>query len=158
MRISDRVKKRNIFIDLQAGGREAVLREMVGRLHENGELGSASPDDVVKRLIDRENKGSTGFGAGVALPHVKSNELPGTVIAIGRSDEGVDFNATDGEPVHTIFLILSPEDDAEVHLQSLKWIVTLAQSRYYSRLLRGSKTVEQISDLLREFEDEESGA
>ena len=113
---------------------------------------------MVKKLIEREMKGSTGFGAGVALPHVKMDDLPGTIIAIGRSDEGIDFNATDGEPVHTIFLILSPESQAEVHLQTLRWIVTLAQSRYYARLLRGSRTIEQIADLLKEFEEESEGS
>ena len=158
MRISDLVKKENVFVDLEAAGREAVLREMVERLHARGVLGKASSEDVVKKLVERELKGSTGFGAGVALPHVKQNDLPGTIIAIGRSEEGIDFNATDGEPVHTIFLILSPESDAEIHLQALRWIVTLAQSRYYARLLRGSRTVPQIADLIKEFEEESEGS
>ena len=46
------------------------------------------------------------------------------------------------------------ESDAEMHLAALKWIVTLAQSRYYARLLRGSRTVAQIAELMREFDDE----
>jgi mannitol/fructose-specific phosphotransferase system IIA component (Ntr-type) len=154
MRISDLVKQENVYVDLEAGSREVVLREMVERLEKTGALGKASTDDVVQKLIEREMQGSTGFGAGVALPHVKMNDLAETVISVGRCEDGIDFNATDGEPVHTIFLILSPESDAETHLAALKWIVTLAQSRYYARLLRGSRTVTQIAELMKEFDDE----
>jgi mannitol/fructose-specific phosphotransferase system IIA component (Ntr-type) len=154
MRVSEFVNRDNIFIDLEGMGREAVLREMVGRLSQGGHLGDADPEEIVGKLVEREMQGSTGFGQGVALPHVKSESLTRTVISIGRSDEGIDFNATDGEPVHTVFLILSPEAEAETHLACLKWVVTLAQNRYYARLLRGSRTIEQISELLDEFADE----
>jgi nitrogen PTS system EIIA component len=157
MRISDLVKKENVYIDLETGSREVVLGEMVERLAKAGLLGKASTEEVVQKLLERETQGSTGFGAGVALPHVKMSDLAETVIAVGRCEDGIEFNATDGEPVHTIFLILSPESDAEMHLAALKWIVTLAQSRYYARLLRGSRTIAQIAELMREFDDEAAG-
>jgi mannitol/fructose-specific phosphotransferase system IIA component (Ntr-type) len=154
MRISDLVKGANVYMDLEANGREAVLTEMIGRLHDSASLGDASPEEVVKLLVERENQGSTGIGSGVALPHIKTNLVPGTVVAVGRSDEGIDFNATDAEPVHTIFLILSREGDAEEHLAVLRWFANFARSRYHSRVLRGSRTVDQITDLFREFDDE----
>ena len=157
MRISELIKSENVFIDLEAAGREAVLTEIVGRLAANGSLGKASPDDVVKKLVEREVQGSTGIGAGVALPHVKTDIVPGTVVAVGRSEEGIDFNATDGEPVNTIFLILSKEGDAEEHLQALRWFANFARSRYHARVLRGSRTVDQITDLFQEFDDEAGG-
>ncbi len=157
MRISDHVLGENVYMNLEGGGREAVLTEMIGRLHENGSLGKASPDEVVKLLIEREVQGSTGIGSGVALPHIKTDLVPGTVVAVGRSDDGIDFNATDAEPVHTIFLILSREGDAEEHLAVLRWFANFARSRYHARVLRGSRTVDQITDLFREFDDEVGG-
>ncbi len=38
---------------------------------------------------------------------VEMTDLGDTLIAVGRCEDGIDFNATDGEPVHTVFLILS---------------------------------------------------
>jgi mannitol/fructose-specific phosphotransferase system IIA component (Ntr-type) len=156
MRISDRVEARNVCLGLEGRTTEDVLGEMVERLAAAGALGGATAREVLGKLLLRERQGSTGFGGGVALPHVKLEGIPATTIAIGRSEDGVDFSANDGERVHTIFLILSPPAEAEAHLDTLKWVVRLAQDRYYAKVLRGSKTVEQIVDLFAEFDDEGS--
>jgi len=51
---------------------------------------------------------------------------------------------------------VAPPTEAETHLRSLRWVVRLAQDRYYAKVLRGSKTVEQIVDLFGEYDDEGS--
>ncbi len=155
MRISERVEGKNVCLGLEGRTTTDVLEEMVERLAQAGTLGKASPKDVLSKLLERERHGSTGFGGGVALPHVKIEGFPTTTIAVGRSEGGIDFAANDGEKVHTIFMILSPPSEAEAHLESLKWVVKLAQDRYYSKVLRGSKTIEQIVDLFGEYDDDD---
>jgi PTS system nitrogen regulatory IIA component len=58
---------------------------------------------------------STGFGRGVAIPHVKLRTLQRTICLFARLQAPVDFDALDGEPVDLIFLLLSPEHASGDH-------------------------------------------
>ncbi|MCP4703013.1 MAG: PTS sugar transporter subunit IIA, partial [candidate division Zixibacteria bacterium] len=64
----------------------------------------------------REELVTTGVGYGVAFPHAKTKATKGIVIAFGRSDNGIDFDAMDHKPVHLFFLIAAPEDAIGAHL------------------------------------------
>jgi len=101
---------------LRAGGKDAVLAEL-SRLAA-AQLGVA-PAAISGPLSARERLGSTGVGAGVALPHAR---LPGLAAPVGffaRLDRPVDWTAIDGKPVDLICLLLSPPDAADAHLMAL---------------------------------------
>lgn len=70
-------------------------------------------------LLGRERLGSTGLGNGVAIPHGRVKGIDSPVGAFMRVPEGVDFEATDGQPVDLIFALLVPADCTEEHLQIL---------------------------------------
>jgi len=101
------VKKKNVFSDLESGDREAVLREMVGRLTENDEITAADVEPILAGLMARERLGTTGIGRGLAIPHVRYDELDHLLVAVGRSNTGIDFASVDGAPVEIVFLIIS---------------------------------------------------
>ena len=86
------------------------------------ELDGDRADDIYKAALAREKQGSTGFGKGVAVPHVKHDSVTRMVATIGRSSEGVDFAALDRSPVYTIVLLISPTDDPEGHLAAMEKI------------------------------------
>jgi PTS system nitrogen regulatory IIA component len=69
---------------------------------------------VVAKLLDREEKGSTGFGRGVAVPHAKHEGVGKLIAAIGLSDRGVDFASLDKQPVFSVFLLLSPRTSPRI--------------------------------------------
>jgi len=71
---------------------------------------------LIKDVKEREELVTTGVGYGVAFPHAKTKATKGIVIAFGRSDEGIDFDAMDHKPVHLFFLIAAPEDAIGAHL------------------------------------------
>ncbi|MCK6481962.1 MAG: PTS sugar transporter subunit IIA, partial [Planctomycetes bacterium] len=140
-KIARAVRRKNVFIDLQAVAKEEVLREIVGRLQENGELSRALARTALDALVAREKMGSTGIGNGIAIPHVKLKNGPEeTMVAIARSDAGVEFAAIDGEKVNVIFLVISSEDRPEDHLAILKAISAMVRDGYRHRLLLGSRT------------------
>ena len=82
--------------------------------------------DLYERLWEREKLGSTGIGAGVAVPHCKMARLERVVVAVARLRDGVEFDAIDQQPVRLVFLVVSPDDQPAAHLQCLatisKWI------------------------------------
>lgn len=157
-RMARALRKKNVFTDLQATAKEDALREIVGRLQENGELPPRMAKPALESLLAREKMGSTGIGNGIAIPHVKLRGGPDeSLVAIARSAAGVDFAAIDGEKVYVLFLVVSQEDRAEDHLAILKSISALVRDGYRHRLLLGSRTPEDFIDLFRDPSEDEAG-
>lgn len=146
-------KKKNVFSDLEGTDREAVLREMVGRLRENGEIGESDVEPIIEGLMARERLGTTGIGRGLAIPHVRYDELEKLVIAVGRSDTGIDFASVDGSPVTIVFLILSPESQQDDYLAALRWVSIVARDEYHNKLLHGARTAGDFVELFQDIQD-----
>ena len=71
MKLKDFIVADAIVADLAATDRDGALRELVTSLASADAVSSDAVDDIVAALIKREQNGSTGFGKGVAVPHVK---------------------------------------------------------------------------------------
>jgi mannitol/fructose-specific phosphotransferase system IIA component (Ntr-type) len=136
--------------ELKSTDRDGAIRELVEALAHAGALPVASIDEVVAAVVKREQNGSTGFGKGVAVPHVKHPKVKAMAGAIGRSAGGIDFAALDHQPVYTIFLLLSPENQPQQHLQAMNIVFSNLQKDMFRRFLRQSPTREAIVDLLDE--------
>jgi PTS system nitrogen regulatory IIA component len=150
MKFSEFVVKEAIIPELKAAERDAVLLELVRSLAAAGELPEGAVDEVVAALMKREKNGSTGFGKGVAVPHVKHPKIKKMAATIGRSAGGIDFAALDHQPVYNVVLLLSPENQPQQHLQAMNIIFTNLQKDTFRRFLRQSTTKEAIADLLDE--------
>jgi PTS system fructose-specific IIC component len=114
MKLSKFCDEKLVTFDLKAAGKDEVIEELV-------EIASSSPlvkdrDELLRDIIHRENMVTTGIGYGVAFPHAKTKATKGIVIAFGRSQQGIDFDAMDKKPVHVFFLIAAPEDAIGAHL------------------------------------------
>ena len=120
MRLADIIKESCIVADIRGKTKSEILAELVDPLKKADMIDDV--DSVVKIIMEREKLGSTGIGDGVAIPHGKMKNLDTVLCVVGRSQEGVDFDAADGRPVHVFFLVLAPEDSASLHLKVLSRI------------------------------------
>ncbi len=153
MTVSEYFTKQTVFLQLEASEKKAALRQMLEALATSGGVKAGDTDFFLRKFMDREKLGSTGIGRGMAIPHVKSDRLAkAPIIAIGVSEVGIDFNAIDAEPVHTVFMILSPKDQAEAHLEILRGISGLARGRDFFRHIRRVKTSEEMRVLIEDLE------
>lgn len=150
MKLTEIVIKSAVTPTLKATERDGVLNELVDSLVAAGELDAGIRDLVVAKLLDRETKGSTGFGRGVAVPHAKHPSINKLIAAIGLSDRGVDFASLDKQPVFSIFLLLSPQDQPEEHLQAMEVIFKNLSKENFRRFLRQASSVEEVLTLLEE--------
>lgn len=157
MKLTDFVVPGATMPELQAVDRNGVIRALVQALADAGALAEGDAEAISRAVIQRENQGSTGFGKGVAVPHVKHAKVGRIMAAIGRSAEGVDFAALDRAPVYTVVLLLSPIDNADGHLQAMENIFRHLQRDSFRRFLRQSETSETIMELIEEA-DELSGS
>jgi mannitol/fructose-specific phosphotransferase system IIA component (Ntr-type) len=84
------------------------------------------------------------------VPHVKHAKVSKMSGTIGRSAVGIDFAALDHQPVFSIVLLLSPENQPQQHLQAMNIVFSNLQKDMFRRFLRQSATRQAISDLLEE--------
>lgn len=134
MRLDSLTDPELIFPEIDASDREEILRDLSDRLAEHDVIGDS--EELYSKLMEREQLGSTGVGAGVAIPHCKLADLSRVVLAIGITRRGVDFGAIDTKPVRLFFLVVSPTDAPAVHLQVLAAISRwLKQDSHASRVL-----------------------
>jgi len=150
MKLKDFIVADAITPELASADRDGVIRELVTALSGAGALPESAVDEVVAALIKREQNGSTGFGKGVAVPHVKHAKVKKMAGTVGRSVNGIDFAALDHQPVYSVFLLLSPDNQPQQHLQAMNIVFSNLQKDTFRRFLRQSTTRAAISDLLDE--------
>jgi len=114
MKLSKFTEEELIAFELQSEDKESVITELVDLVSKSKMI--RDRDDLLKDILERENLVTTGIGYGVAFPHAKTKAAKGIVIAFGRSDAGLEFDAMDKKPVHLFFLIAAPEDAIGAHL------------------------------------------
>lgn len=141
---------------LQQRDRDGVIDELVSSLDKSGKLGKGNGEEIASEVILRENEASTGMGKGVAMPHAKHSAVHDVVAAIGLSSTGIDFMALDKEPVYSVILLVSPQDNADRHLGAMESIFRHLQKEKFRKFLRMCRTSEQIHELLAEADEDPS--
>lgn len=154
MKLCDIVEKQAIIPSLASTKRDEVVVELVEALISAGAAPESDRDALVKKVLEREKRGSTGFGRGVAVPHVKAEGAGGIHAAVGLSKAGIDFDALDKQPVYTVFLLLSPAEKPEEHLRAMEIVFkNLSQERFRS-FLEQATTVDDVWTLLDEADND----
>lgn len=108
--------------------------------------------EIVEGALAREAIGSTGIGHGIAIPHCRTNLVKEIVCAYGSSGSGIDFDSLDGEPVHSVFLLLTPPDMKEQHLALMKSFAAQIRKEHFCEFLHQVTAAQGLIDLLGEFE------
>jgi len=121
MRLKEFFSPEAISLSLRGGSKDDVLAEMVSLLRTD----ERSAGTLLRILQRRENLGSTGVGRGIAIPHGRSLVVSRLRLAFGRKPEGLEFQAIDGKPVFSIFLIVAPP--LEISNQYLPVLGKIAQ-------------------------------
>lgn len=106
------------------------------------------PADLVTALAERERLGSTGFGAGVAIPHGKVPGIRRIYGLVAHLAEPIDYKAIDGSPVDLVFLLLSPPDAGADHLKALAAISRVVRHAPTLEKLRGARSRDALTAVL----------
>jgi mannitol/fructose-specific phosphotransferase system IIA component (Ntr-type) len=98
------LKSCQVIYNLKAGTKVEAFEQLLDLLKEHNLIKNRKP--ILTRVIAREQLESTGIGHGIALPHARVDTGQDLAVAVGRSEEGIDFDAIDGRKVHIIILII----------------------------------------------------
>jgi mannitol/fructose-specific phosphotransferase system IIA component (Ntr-type) len=150
VKLTDLIDRRTVETALTAQTMEESLRALVDRMVEAGIVNDR--DDVVRRLVEREQVMSTGIGGGIAIPHARTPEVSRTMVAVGLSRDGVPFNAVDGEPVKAVFLIVGPLEASAEHVKVLARIARVVKSPEFLEQAGQAETAEEFLSLVEQLE------
>jgi PTS system nitrogen regulatory IIA component len=105
MKIEDFLSQDDVAVDVRSPGKAPMLQELAERA---GARLNIDPARIALELQKREELGSTGVGAGIAIPHARMSEVSKPFGLIVRLKRPIDFKAIDGQPVDLVFLLLQP--------------------------------------------------
>jgi len=138
-----------IALDLVARDKQDVLQKLVDLLLESGRVRDAA--GLMGELLKREQVMSTGIGEGIAIPHALTNDIEALALVFGRTQQPMDFQALDSQPVDLIFMLVGPKSASSIYVKLLARVSRLLQSEAFKERLRTSL---QPADVLETFRTE----
>ena len=135
MEITDLITPESVVPNLKVTSKKHALQEISKRMAESYDL---TEREIFEILLEREKLGSTGVGAGLAIPHGKLPGLERLQGVFARLEKPVDFDSIDDEPVDLVFLLLAPEGAGADHLKALARVSRIMRDREFCEKLRGS--------------------
>jgi len=130
VKIQDILQKNGILTNLESTNKIEILTQMGKYLATLNGINDL--DHIARKILDREAEMSTGIGYGIAIPHARIEGIDKLYMIAGRSVKGIDFNAIDEQPVHLIFMMLSPANASSQYttiLSSLSRVMSYEEIR-----------------------------
>lgn len=153
MKIKDLLKKELMIMDLKATSKLEAINEMVKKLKDEGII---SDEEIFKDFIlKREEKGTTGLGDGIAMPHAKTTAVKIPAVLFAKSKNGVDYEALDGEPVHIFFMIAATEGAHDSHIETLAKLSKMLINDEFVKELMTCENPDRVHELVDKFSVEE---
>jgi PTS system nitrogen regulatory IIA component len=131
--------------NVAAANKKALFQQLAAAAAKQTGLAAK---DILAALNTREKLGSTGFGAGAAIPHGKVDGLTQVFGYFARLPAPIDFGSVDGLPVDLVFLLLSPPDAGADHLKALASVSRTFRDRQILAKLRGARSKDALFALL----------
>lgn len=141
MRISEIVSPDTFIAEIHAANKADVLRSIAARAE------CLAPHLLAQTIFDvlweREELGSTGIEAGIAVPHGRFKKIKSPILVIGKVSTPIDFGAIDEMPSDLFFALLAPTT-SNTHLQLLSRLTRMFQLSNFADRLRHCQTAEQM--------------
>ncbi len=104
-------------VELESTDKISAISELISILCKAE--GIKRPKSIVAEVLKREESSSTFIGMGIAIPHTRGAIKDDFAILIGRSIEGVNFDAARGALAHIIVLVIGNQDETDYSKQIL---------------------------------------
>jgi PTS system nitrogen regulatory IIA component len=145
MNISDLLAPEAVVASLKAQSKKLLLQELAARAHAQTRL---PEKQIFETLIEREKLGTTGVGAGIAIPHGRIAGAKAITGIFARLESAIDYEAVDGQPVDLVFMLLAPENAGADHLKALARVSRLLRNQQTCEKLRAARSAEALYAIL----------
>lgn len=151
MQLAELISPERIACNIDAQSKKRAL-EFLSNLISQGDSATLSGTDVFTSLLARERLGATGVGHGVAIPHGRLKNFQRPMGAFIKLNAGVDFDASDKQPVDLLFALLVPEDSSAEHLQTLAQLAQLFRDPAMREKIRAAESSQALHQLFVDWQ------
>ena len=145
MNIIDILKPEDVVLDLRAPDKRRLIDELARRCAESAGVEAAVISEV---LTMREQLGSTGVGAGIAIPHARLASLTRPLGFFARLRPPIGFDAIDGQRVDLVFLLLLPAEARGEYLNALASVARKLRDTQERSELRKAQGADEVYAIL----------
>jgi mannitol/fructose-specific phosphotransferase system IIA component (Ntr-type)/NhaP-type Na+/H+ or K+/H+ antiporter len=126
----------NRAIPMHATTKEQAVFELARLIASEKQIKDISI--ITDPILEREKLSTTSMGNGIALPHCRSEFVDEVMIVCGVLENDINWETIDKKPVNLLFLIVSPKDQPDLHLQALRSISSLLIKPGFAENIRNS--------------------
>ncbi len=144
-----------VYKDISGNSVKEILRNVINTITTPT---SIPKEEILSALLSREEMMTTAIGRGIAIPHPRNpiiTEAGDSSVSICYLENPTDFKALDGNPVHTLFIVLS--NSPKKHLETLSKISYLCQMDQFIEMLKQRESKENILSYVEAKEIEWKG-
>ncbi|MDP8234587.1 MAG: amino acid permease [Candidatus Saelkia tenebricola] len=104
-------------------------------------------EDILKKLIEREEESTTVISPSLAIPHIIIEGENIFDILLVRSRKGILFSETVPN-IHAVFVLIGTKDERNFHLRALSAIAQIVQDYHFEKRWMAAKSKESLRDIV----------
>lgn len=151
MKITDILSEKVIVTNLPGTTKNDILNAMIELAAKSDRV--TDKERMRSAILEREKIMSTGVGSGFAIPHGKTDAVQDIVAAFAITEQPIDYQSLDDQPVRIVFLLVGKDNSVGPHIKLLSRISRLMNKEDFRKKLLEAKSP---SEILQIFKQEES--
>jgi mannitol/fructose-specific phosphotransferase system IIA component (Ntr-type) len=151
LKITDHLKKENIFLNTSLESKPDVLKYISDACAQNGIIYDSKI--LYDGLVQRELTMSTGVGGGIGFPHTTNPEIQHASVILIRLAKPIDFESLDHQPVDIIIGLVFPASDPGIHVRMLARISRLCQNPDFLNAIRQAENADHLIEQIELIEN-----
>lgn len=151
MKITDILSEKVIVTKLPGTTKTEILNAMIELAATSNRV--TDKEKMRSAILEREKIMSTGVGSGFAIPHGKTDAVQDIVAAFAITEQPIDYQSLDDQPVRIVFLLVGKDNSVGPHIKLLSRISRLMNKEEFRKKLIDA---ESPSEVLQVFKQEES--
>lgn len=155
MRITDLISKQAIALGQRPQSKEEAFQILIDLHVEAGNI--SNKEEFRQGILEREAKGTTAIGEGLAIPHAKNKAVLRPSLAVMTVPDGVDCQSMDQAPSRLFFMIAAPESGQDVHLEVLANLNMMLMDENFRKQLLAAKNKDELIATINSKEIEKFG-
>ena len=147
MRISDILDETVVRVNLKGKSKDEVISQMIAIVNNSPKVQDI--EKVREAIFEREKIMSTGVGNGFAIPHGKTDAVSDIVAAFAITEEPIDYESLDEQPVRLIFLLVGKDSMVGPHIKLLSRISRLMNKEEFRGKLLNAQTQKEVIEIFK---------
>lgn len=146
MQLIDILSKKSVRLNVKVDSKNELFDELLLLASLSGKIKNYTL--AKESIYHRESLMVTGLGRGVALPHSKSDAVTHITASLLTLSKPLDYDSFDNIPINIALMILSPNENPELHLALIGSIAKFFQNDSNRLKLLRATYVEDVFRIL----------